>query len=127
MMKGESPVSRKQQAEAKIEAYLKRYLRDGAGAMTVVLLRQVKECDLLIANLEQPHVVLANYVQRVLESDYGLQEFVRESDAEWGRIFGERPYFEKMDVPSHPDDPYTIESARAALLDLIRKLNEADF
>jgi hypothetical protein len=126
MMKGESPITRKQQAEAKIEAYLKRYLRDGAGAMTVVLLRQVKECDLLIANLEQPSVVLASYVQRVLDSDYGLQEFVRESDAEWGRVFGERPYFEKQDAPPHPDDPYTIESVRAALFDLMQRLNESD-
>jgi hypothetical protein len=63
---------------------------------------------------------------RVLDSDYLLKELVREADIEWGRILGERRYFEKEGCPPHPDDPYTIESVRATLSRLIEKLTGGD-
>jgi hypothetical protein len=121
-MKGESPMTRKQQAEAQLEAYLDRHLADSAGALRAVLLRQVCESELLDEHLDQPLAALVAYVQRVLDSDYVLQELVRESDVEWGRVFGERPYFQKEGSPPHADDPYTIESARAALSQLLTNL-----
>jgi hypothetical protein len=127
MMKGVSPATRKQQATAEVATFLERNLPSPAGALTVVLLRQVKESDLLLSNLEQPLVVLANFVQQILDSEYLLKELVRESDAEWGRAYGERPYFEKEGAPPHADDPYTFESVRASLLGLLRKLNERDY
>jgi hypothetical protein len=122
MMKGVSPVTGKEQAVAEIEGYLERHLSDGAGVMSAVLLRQIKESELLLSNLDQPLVVLATYVQRVLDSEYVLQELVRESDVEWGRVFGERPYFQKEGTPPHQDDPYTIESVRGSLSRLVEKL-----
>jgi hypothetical protein len=125
IMKGVSPVTRKQQAEAEIESYLNRHLAGAAGVLPVVLLRYVKESELLLNNLDQPLVVLASCVQRVLDSDYRLQELVREADVEWGRTFGERPYFEKEDSPPHPDDAYTIESVRIALSQLFEELSAA--
>ena len=122
MMKGVSPATRKQQAEAEIESYLGRHLMSAAGALTAVLFRQVKESDLLLHNLDQPLVVLAAYIQRVLDSEYLLQELTRECDVEWGRAFGERPYFEKEGCPPDQDDPYTVNSVRSALSQLIEKL-----
>src|SRR5262245_39952089 len=92
MMKGVSPATRKQQAEAQIESYLDRHLNSPAGALSVVMLRHVKESELLLNNLDQPLVVLAACCQRVLDSEFLLQELVRESDVEWGRAYGERPY-----------------------------------
>src|SRR6187401_1111260 len=85
MMKGVSPATRKQQAEAEIESFLDRNLVTPAGAMSVVMFRQVKESEILLNNYDQPLVSLAGYVQRVLDSEYLLQELVRESDCEWGR------------------------------------------
>jgi hypothetical protein len=122
MMKGVSPVTRKQQAEAEIEGYLERHLSGAAGALPSVLLRQVKESELLVNNLGQPLVVLAASVQRILDSDYLLRELVREADVEWGRVYGERPHFEKEGLPPHQDDPYTVASVRAALTQLINQL-----
>jgi hypothetical protein len=127
MMKGQSPITQKQQAEAQLEAYLNRHLRDGTGALSGVLLRGVTESDLLVANLDQPLVVLASYIQRVLDSDYRLQILVRESDAEWGRVFGERPYFEKEGTVPHPDDPYTMDSVRVTLSRLVEKLMDGEY
>jgi hypothetical protein len=124
MMKGVSPATRKQQAEAQIETYLDRNLNTAAGALSAVLLRQVKESELLLNNLDQPLVVLAACVQRVLDSDYLLEELVRESDVEWGRVYGERPIFQKGGSPPHEDDPYTVASVRQTLSQLLGKLAE---
>ena len=121
-MKGESPVARKQQAEMEIQSWLRRCLTDATGALQVVLHRRIRDSELLLRNYHQPLIVLAGYCQQVLGSDYQLKELVREADAEWGRIFGERPHFEKEGCPPHSDDPYTVESVRSALSEVIKQL-----
>ena len=117
MMKGVSPVSRKQQTETEIQEYLSRHLAD-AGVLSSVLLRQIKDSELLLHDIDHPLVVLASYIRQVLASEYCLKELVREVDVEWGRVFGERPHFEKDGCPPAPVDPYTLESVRAALTHL---------
>ena len=81
------------------------------------------ESDLLLKNLNAPLVVLAGYVRQVLDSECELKELVREADVEWGRVLGERPFFEKDGCPPAPDDPYTLESVRAALSQLAAGLS----
>jgi hypothetical protein len=121
-MKGASPVTGLQQAVYEIQEYLDRHLVDAAGALGVVLLRQVKESDLLLNSFDQPLATLAGHVQRVLDSEYALKELVREADVEWGRLFNERPYFEREGCPPDAADPYTNESVRMALVQLIGDL-----
>lgn len=123
-MKGESPVSRLQQADLEIASWLRSHLADAAGALEVVLHRNVKECELMLNNLDSPLIVLARYCERVLDSDYLLAELVRNADIEWGRTMGERPYFEREGSPLHPNDPYTIESVRNSLLGALKQLAE---
>ena len=118
MMKGASPVSGIQQAVAEIELYLSRH----ASGVPWVFLSHVKESEVLLRGFEQPLAVLADCVQKVLNSEYLLKELVREADVEWGREFGERPYFERDGCPPHPDDPYTLESVRTALTRLAGRL-----
>jgi hypothetical protein len=122
-MKGASPISRKRQAELEIEEYLRRHVTDVTGAFRIVLFRQVKGSEIFLNNFDQPLVVLAAYIQQTLDSDYMLNELVRETDVEWGRMVGELPYFEKEGVPPHPEDPYTRESVRYSLSQLIEKLS----
>ena len=126
IMKGASPVPRQQQAEAAIQGYLDRHLIDSSGVLPVVLLRQVKASDLLLNNVDQPLVALASYVGRVLDSEYLQNELVREADVEWGRVFGERPFFAKEGCPPHPDDLYTTESVRTSLSQLVEKLKAGE-
>jgi hypothetical protein len=123
-MKGESPVARMRQAEIEIETWLGSHVLDPGGALIVALHRQVRCSELLLNNFDQPLAVLAAYCQRVLESDYHLKELVREADVEWSRVMGERPYFERPGAPLHPDDPYTVESVRRALSDIVKRLAE---
>jgi len=121
-MKGESPVTRMQQAEIEIGSWLRSHLMDTGGALEVVLHRRVKGSELLLNNFDQPLVVLASYCQRVLDSDYLLKEVVREADIEWGRVMVERPHFEREGVPPDPDDCYTVESVRGSLSELVKQL-----
>jgi hypothetical protein len=121
-MKGESPATRMQQAQAELRTWLRSHLADGGGALEVVLHRRVLGSELLLNNLDQPLVVLAGYCQRILDSDHQLEDLVRDADIEWGRVVGERPYFQREGSPRHPDDPYTVESVRTVLTDLLNQL-----
>jgi hypothetical protein len=121
-MKGESPITRLQQAQAEIRTWLRSHLADSGGALEVVLHRGVMGSELLLNNLDQPLVVLAAYCQRVLGSDYLLRELVRDADIEWGRVMGERPYFETEGRPHQPDDPYTFDSVRNTLSGVLKQL-----
>src|SRR5262245_53194886 len=123
MRKGVSPATPKQQAEAESECFRDRNLNSPAGALSVVLLRQIKQSELLLSNLDQPLVVLASHIQRALDSEYLLQELVREADVEWGRAYGERPHFQREGCPPDQEDPYTVESVRLTLTQLIEKLS----
>jgi hypothetical protein len=121
-MKGVSPITRKQQAAAEIENWINRHVGVGNGDLQVVLLRDIRESQLLHNNFDRPLLVLAAYCQLVLDSDQLLKELVRETDEEWGRVFGERPYFDKEGVPPDPNDPYTVDSVRKALAGLVEQL-----
>lgn len=120
-MKGGTPVSPVRQAELEVEEYLRRHLVDSGGVLRRVLLRRLAE-SLLTSNYDQPLAALAEYVPRVLSSEHLLEEFVREADAEWGRVHDERPFFQEPSGSPHPDDPYTLDSVRLALVQLREKL-----
>ena len=121
-MKGASPASRILQASARIEDYLRIHLPDSAGALQPVLLRYVKDSELLLCNLDQPLVVFAACIQRLLGSDFLLKDFVRQADVEWGQLLCERPIFEKEGAAPNADDPYTLKSVRRLLTHLSESL-----
>jgi hypothetical protein len=123
-MKGGSPVSRVQQAETEIGTWLRSNLTDSTGALQALLHRQLTGSELLLNNLDQPLLALAGYCQQVLASDHHLEELVREADVEWGRRMDERPHFNRVGSPSHPDDPYTKDSVRTALGEVLTKISE---
>ena len=124
-MKGGSAVSRGQQAETEIGIWLRGNLTDSTGALQALLHRRLKESAQLLDNLDQPLVALAGYCRQILASDYHLGELVREADMEWGRRMDERPHFNRESSPPHPDDPYTNDTVRTALREVLAKISEA--
>lgn len=122
-MKGVSPIPRKKQAELEIENYLRSQVTVIGDELSVALFRRVRDSELLLNNYDQPRVALARFVQHVIKTPYLLQELVSDADIEWGRVFGERPFFQKEGSPPHPDDPYTLESVRASLTRLLQTLD----
>ncbi len=126
MLKGESPVTLKRQAAAVIQEFLARRLVDADGVLRSVLLSHVRDGDTLLGALDRPIPALAEYLRRVLESDYRLEELVREVDREWGRQFDERPHFEGPGKEAHPDDPYTIAGVREELSRLLAGIDAGE-
>lgn len=122
IMKGASPVARTQQAAAAVEYYLRDHLSDPGGVLCLVLARRVRESELLLNNCDQPQVVLAGYVKGVLESEFLLRELVRDADVEWGQVYQEKPHLDREAASPDPDDPYTFDSVRSALSELLEKL-----
>jgi len=123
MMKGVSPIARKEQAETEIELFLRSNLADAEDQLGVALIQRIRGTQLQLNDYDQPLVILASQVPRILESSHQLKELVNDADIEWGRVFGERPYFQKEGSPPSPEDPFTLESVRASLTRLLEKLN----
>ena len=116
LLKGTSPVTLKRQAELEVEHYLESALDDSEGALQVVLLRRVRESQgLLEDGYEDPLTALARVNASILESEARLRRFVTAIDAEWGRMYSERPYFEREGQVPHRSDPYTVASVRQML------------
>ena len=115
LMKGASPITRKQQAEFEIEQLIERHLDDTEGALAPELLRRVKGSQELLENYDHPASVLSRVIRDLLDSEDGLRRFVIRVDAQWGRIYLERPHFESDDSAPDRNDPYTRDSVRSAL------------
>lgn len=124
-MKGASPVSRSQQAENEIGTWLGAKVTDSGGALRVVLHRHLKGSALLLDNVDRPLLALADYCRRILASDQRIEELVQEADVEWGRAMEERPYFQRPGQAPDPADPYTLESVRSALDEIVARLEAA--
>ncbi|MCA9236168.1 MAG: hypothetical protein KDA44_11900 [Planctomycetales bacterium] len=123
LMKGASPVTVRRQAELIVEDYLEKHLRDAEGALEVVLLRQVAASSILLeSGYEEPLIGLGKFCQRLLDSPSRLSDLVREVDAQWGRLYQERPYFQRPGQPPHADDPYTVESVSRQMTQLLTTL-----
>jgi hypothetical protein len=121
-MKGASALSPQQQAENAVGDWLRHNVADTAGALRTVMHRHVNASDALQKDPEHPLLALAGYCRRVLASEDLLKEVVREADVEWGRAMDERPFFDREGAPSHPDDPYTLQSVRPVLAEALRRL-----
>ena len=123
LLKGDSPVPGKRQAEFKVERYLEQNLIDSSGALETVLLRRVRDSEIFLERgHEKPLTTLAVMTEHLLSSDQLLHDFVTEVDREWGRAFRELPHLEKPGIPPDEDDPYTYESVRKTLTQLVANL-----
>ena len=125
MMKGESPVSRREQSEATIESYVRQHLLDAGGVLPSYLFRHVTNSELFLANLDQPLDVLANCISRSsAPSICRRNSFVRPMPSGDECLARGLILSEQGSLP-HPDDPYTVESVRIKLTQLLEKLMQA--
>ncbi len=123
LMKGASPVTRKRQVELATDLFLEEHLVDPEGALLVVLERRFRESmSLTEESYDHPLAALTGIVEGILSREDRLQSFVTRVDAEWGRIYLERPHFQQPGQRPHRDDPYTFTSVRATLSSLLETL-----
>jgi hypothetical protein len=123
LLKGASPVTLKRQAELQLGQCLGRHLDDAEGALEKVLVRLVRESEILLStHYADPLPALLQVTEGILRSEARLRRLVRAVDAEWGRIYSERPYFDRPGSPPHRKDPYTVAVVREALTQLLEEL-----
>ncbi len=125
MFKDVSVVPALTQAQSEISLYIRGHLRDSSGAMVRVLENRLKSNDeLLGSHLSDPLNALKIVVERIIENQNRLYDFVREVDQKYGQMCHERPFFQKPGQKAHPDDEYTHESVKEALVKLYQSLNQ---
>ena len=125
LMKGESPVSKQEQAITALTQWIDQQTPDPSGALKSTLRRLVQNNRLLVErHLQQPRNALREMIDTILASDYALQEFVRQVDVRWGELFQEHPMFQQADQAPDPADEYTCESVHQDLILLLKKLRK---
>ena len=123
LMKGESPFSPQDQTISILTQWIDQQISDPSGALKSVLCRQVRSNELLLARHQQnPLHALREMVDKILASNYSIQEFVRQIDVRWGELNQERPLFQVAGQSPDPADEYTYESVRVKLVLLLEKL-----
>jgi hypothetical protein len=124
-LKGASPTPLIHRAALNLSHWLDANLEDAEGALRRVIVRAVGEHpDLLAQHADDPAGAMASWLPALLAQPPLLAELVRQADVEWGRLYAERPYFERDGSPAHPDDPYTRQDVHrrlTALLALTRR------
>ena len=122
-LKGASPVAATERLLLDIEHLLESGLPDAEGSLRRALLARLQDnAPLLGRHLDDPAGALRALLTGLLDSSSALDQLVRDTDARWGRDYGERPHFNRPDQDDHPDDPYTPASVQAALQSLLQQL-----
>jgi hypothetical protein len=131
---GGSPVAPMEQLRLAALTLMRETLPDGDGALHRVFEQDIRQEEALFGPLALELVahttsldvlhgrllgVLGALAKRPLSNDEALAEFTRRVDAEWGKLFSERPHFQAVGQVAHPDDVYTHQSVRAALTQLV--------
>ena len=113
-------------------ALLHQSVHDSDGALLKVMEQDIRQEEALFGPLTQRltllspeelhnhlHGVLGRLASRTIATEAALVEFTRRVDAMWGQLLGERPHFQRPGQEAHPDDPYTHDSVRKAMMELI--------
>ena len=124
-LQGASPVPELVQAVNEIETFVNRRTQDLSGALKAVLRQAVRANEVVVERHGAvPLDALHEIVRPILENDVLLVDFVRRVDAEYGRMTDERPHFQKPGQTPHPEDEYTHESVRRALVALLGEVDQ---
>ncbi|QQE65617.1 hypothetical protein GFS31_23050 [Leptolyngbya sp. BL0902] len=126
-MKGESPVPKLVQAQGEAIQILKANLEDLEGALQQVLIRWLEDDTIRLSrHVDEPIEAVKDLLRAVLASPETLYNLVHQTDVLWGRLYDERPHFQKPGQTPHPDDEYTHESVRAALMACLQRLETVE-
>lgn len=115
----------------KLKTEMKQFIRanvsDSSGALKRVLEQLLDDNEpLVVSHSKKPLEALQKIITTILSDDDRLYEFVRRVDQQYGKMYQERPYFQRPGQEPHQDDEYTHASVRLVLEEVICKLNSSD-
>lgn len=119
-LKGESPVPKLLQVKNELIIFVRQHVHDPSGALQATLQDLIQTDDVVCSrNFANPLNALSDLLQPLITREGLLHDFVRQVDMRWGKMYGERPYFERPGHPPHPEDEYTYASVRTQLIELL--------
>ncbi|MEM9945970.1 MAG: hypothetical protein AAF810_07885 [Cyanobacteria bacterium P01_D01_bin.36] len=124
-MKGESAVPRPVRAANTIKQFLDSQLVDPSSAFATTLFTWATADIRLSRQLDTPLVALTQILESLLSEPTTFHEFSRQVAIAHANLTGERPHFQSLGQPPHPDADYTHESIQAQLSALIRHIKLA--
>ena len=124
-MKGESAVPRPVRAANTIKQFLDSQLVDPSSAFATTLFTWATADIRLSRQLDTPLVALTQILESLLSEPTTFHEFFRQVAIAHANLTGERPHFQSLGQPPHPDADYTHESIQAQLSALIRHIKLA--
>ncbi|MEM9903739.1 MAG: hypothetical protein AAF921_01780 [Cyanobacteria bacterium P01_D01_bin.44] len=124
-LKGESTIPRPLRAIAHINLLIAEHLQDSQGALEPVLKIWVKTDVRVSQHLDEPCTALCKILTSILDSEEILFEFSRQVNVRWGEIYDERPHFQKLGQPPHPQTAYAHATVRKTLLTLLTALTNS--
>lgn len=120
---GASPVPMLEQVTTELCQFVAANVNDASGALRRVLERQVRTSETIVGeHFDDPFSALEVIIERLLSDEAWYFEFVRQVDAEWGRLMLERPHFQQPGQVAEADDEYTHASVRVALESLLARV-----
>ncbi|NJL87964.1 MAG: hypothetical protein HC886_21480 [Leptolyngbyaceae cyanobacterium SM1_1_3] len=117
-LKGECLVPKPLRAIAEINLFIDQHLCDQLGALQQVLQAWVKTDICISQHFEAPLEALEKILASILESPYTFNEFSRQVNAQWGKLYDEIPHFQLLGQPPHPETAYPHALLRQRLAEL---------
>ena len=125
-MKGESAIPRPLRAIAAINRFIAAHLPDSNGALSTTLQSWAKEDIRVSRHLDTPLTALAQILESLLNEPTTFQEFFRQVAIAQSKLTGDRPYFQKVGQPPHPDAQYSHKTVKSQLKSLLQSLQKAN-
>ncbi len=124
-MKGESAIPRPLRAANEIKQFITTFSPDPAGVLASELTLWATSDAGVSRQLDTPLVALAQIVDSLLAEPTVFYEFARRVAIAQSKLTGDRPYFQQLDQPAHPDADYTHHNIRQYLLDISNYLRDS--
>jgi len=122
-MKGESSIPRPLRATTRINQFITTHTQDPAGAFATTLSSWVTNDIRVSRQLDTPLVALNQVIESTLKEPTSFIEFFRQVAIAQSKLTGDRPYFQQLNQPPHPEADHTHDSIRAALVQLLQDLS----
>lgn len=125
LIEGKDLVPRQEQCLNALHTYIDHNLQDSESALILELKQYCKDQLILQSQFwDTPTLVLRNLLVQILSSESELETFVRRIDLRWGQLYQERPFFQAHGQTAHSKDPYTFESVRNSIENLLCEIDK---
>ena len=121
-MKGESSIPRPLRATTQINQFITANVTDKGGAFSTTLSAWATNDIRVSRQLDTPLVALAQIIESTIQEPTSISEYARHVAIAHSKETGDRPYFQQLNQPPHPQAEYTHASIKTELKHILKAL-----